>query len=60
MFLTSLTTLCGFIPLILETSEEAQFLIPMAVSLAFGILFATLITLIVIPVLLGIDQMPWR
>ena len=54
VFLTSLTTFCGLIPLILETSEEAQLLIPMAVSLAFGILFATLITLIVIPVLLGI------
>jgi multidrug efflux pump subunit AcrB len=52
VFLTSLTTFCGLIPLILETSEEAQLLIPIAVSLAFGILFATLITLIVIPVLL--------
>lgn len=54
VFLTSLTTFCGLIPLILETSEEAQFLIPTAVSLTFGALFATLIPLIVIPVLLRI------
>lgn len=47
--LTSLTTFFGLIPMIMETSVQAQFLIPMAISLAFGILFATLITLILIP-----------
>ena len=54
VMLTSITTFAGLIPLVLETSEQAQFLIPMAVSLAFGVLFATLITLIFIPVLLGL------
>jgi len=50
VILTSLTTFAGLTPLILETSTQAQFLIPMAISLGFGILFATMITLIVIPV----------
>ncbi|MCH7779611.1 MAG: efflux RND transporter permease subunit [Acidobacteria bacterium] len=47
--LTSLTTFVGLFPLLLEKSMQARFLIPMAVSLAFGVLFATLITLILIP-----------
>ena len=47
--LTSLTTFAGLMPLILEKSLQAQFLIPMAVSLGFGILFATIITLILVP-----------
>ena len=47
--LTSLTTAAGVTPLILESSIQAQFLIPMAVALASGILFATLITLILVP-----------
>ncbi|KIC10864.1 hypothetical protein RA19_08960 [Leisingera sp. ANG-M1] len=55
VMLTSVTTFAGLIPLVLETSEQAQFLIPMAVSLAFGVLFATLITLILIPVLLSLS-----
>ncbi|MFK7854656.1 MAG: efflux RND transporter permease subunit [Granulosicoccus sp.] len=50
VILTSLTTFFGLLPLIFETSTQAQFLIPMAVSLGFGILFATAITLILIPV----------
>lgn len=50
VFLTSLTTFIGLVPLLFETSTQAQFLIPMAVSLGFGIVFATLITLILIPV----------
>ncbi|WP_421864828.1 efflux RND transporter permease subunit [Motiliproteus sp.] len=50
VMLTSLTTFCGLTPLILEKSTQAQFLIPMAVSLGFGILFATLITLLIVPV----------
>lgn len=47
--LTSLTTFAGLCPMILERSLQAQFLIPMAVSLGFGVLFATLITLLFIP-----------
>jgi multidrug efflux pump subunit AcrB len=49
ILLTSLTTFVGLFPLLLEKSMQARFLIPMAVSLAFGVLFATLITLILIP-----------
>ncbi|VVS93912.1 efflux RND transporter permease subunit [Desulfoluna spongiiphila] len=49
ILLTSLTTFFGLVPMILETSVQAQFLIPMAISLGFGILFATLITLLLIP-----------
>ena len=49
ILLTSLTTFFGLTPMILETSVQAQFLIPMAISLAFGVLFATGITLIFIP-----------
>lgn len=50
ILLTSLTTFAGLMPLIFEKSTQAQFLIPMAVSLGFGILFATFITLILVPV----------
>jgi multidrug efflux pump subunit AcrB len=51
ILLTSLTTFFGLAPIILEKSMQAQFLIPMAISLGFGILFATGITLLLIPVL---------
>lgn len=47
--LTSATTFVGLAPLMLESSVQAQFLIPMAVSLAFGVLFATFVTLILVP-----------
>ena len=47
--LTSLTTFFGLIPIVLEPSLQARIVIPMAVSLAFGILFATVITLLLIP-----------
>jgi len=50
VLLTSLTTFFGLLPLLLERSSSAQFLVPMAISLGFGILFATAITLILIPV----------
>ena len=50
VILTSLTTFIGLMPLLFEQSTQAQFLIPMAVSLGFGILFATFITLILVPV----------
>jgi len=50
VMLTSLTTFIGLMPLLFEKSTQAQFLIPMAVSLGFGILFATFITLLLVPV----------
>jgi len=49
IFLTSATTFIGLTPLMLEGSMQAQFLIPMAISLAFGVVFATAITLLVVP-----------
>ena len=49
ILLTSLTTFVGLIPLILEKSVQAKFLIPMATSLAFGVLFATSISLLLVP-----------
>ena len=51
VMLTTLTTFVGLAPLILETSVQAQFLIPMAVSLAFGVVFATTITLLFVPII---------
>lgn len=50
VLLTSLTTFFGLLPLLFEQSTQAQFLIPMAISLAFGIVFATMITLILVPI----------
>ncbi len=49
ILLTSLTTFAGLTPLLLEKSLQAQFLIPMAVSLAFGVIFSTVITLVLVP-----------
>lgn len=49
ILLTSLTTFAGLMPMLLEDDMQAKFLIPMAVSLGFGILFATAITLILVP-----------
>jgi multidrug efflux pump subunit AcrB len=49
VLLTTLTTFGGLAPMIFETSRQARFLIPMAVSLGFGIVFATLITLVLVP-----------
>ena len=51
ILLTSLTTFFGLMPMIFETSVQAQFLIPMAISLGFGILFATGIILLLVPTL---------
>lgn len=51
IMLTSLTTFFGLIPIVLEQGAQAQFIIPMAVSLAFGIVFSTVVTLILIPCL---------
>lgn len=53
IFLTSATTIAGLAPLILERSFQAQFLVPMAISVAYGIAFATLLTLITLPILLS-------
>ena len=47
--LTSLTTFCGLLPMIFETSIQARFLIPMAISLGYGVLFATVIILGLVP-----------
>ncbi len=47
--LTSLTTFAGLSPLLLNQSVQAQFLVPMATSLAFGVIFATVVTLLVVP-----------
>ena len=52
--LTSLTTFFGLIPILFETSTQAQMITPMAISLAFGILFSTLITLVLVPALYNI------
>lgn len=49
ILLTSLTTFAGLLPVLFETSLQAQFLIPMAISLSFGVLFATAITLLLVP-----------
>lgn len=54
ILLTSLTTFAGLAPMLLETSIQSQFLKPMAVALAFGILFATMITLVLVPVIFRI------
>jgi multidrug efflux pump subunit AcrB len=56
MLLTSATTVVGLGPLIAETSLQAQFLIPMAVSLAFGVGFATVLVLIFTPALLSLHE----
>ncbi len=49
IILTSLTTFCALVPMLMETSTQAKVIIPMAVSLAFGIVFATVITLLLVP-----------
>ncbi len=49
ILLTTLTTFGGLLPMIFETSRQARFLIPLAISLGYGILFATLITLVLVP-----------
>ena len=51
ILLTSLTTFAGLTPLMLEKELQAQFLIPMAVSLAFGVMFATFVSLLLVPAL---------
>lgn len=63
ILLTSLTTFAGLTPLLLEKSVQAKFLVPMAISLGFGVMFATLITLILVPsayVILEDIKRAWR
>lgn len=54
VLLTSLTTIGGLLPLLFETSLQAQFLIPMATSIAFGLGFSTALVLLVIPALMSV------
>jgi len=56
IFLTSLTTIAGLAPLLLEESRQAQFLIPMAISISFGIAYATVLTLLVLPLFLSFSN----
>ncbi len=56
IFLTSLTTIAGLAPLMLEKSRSAQFLIPMAISISYGIAIATVLTLVMLPLLLSISN----
>lgn len=56
VLLTSLTTIAGLLPLLFETSLQAQFLIPMAVSISFGLAYATLLILFVIPALISLIE----
>ncbi len=53
IFLTTITTVAGLAPLMLETSRQAQFLIPMAISISYGIAFATILTLLMLPMILS-------
>lgn len=57
VLLTSLTTIAGLIPMLLERSFQAQILIPMATSLCFGLLFATFLVLILVPVFYDVYAM---
>ena len=52
--LTSLTTVGGLLPLLFETSRQAQFLIPMAITLVFGLAAATILVLVLVPALVGV------
>ena len=56
VLLTSLTTIGGLAPLLFETSLQAQFLIPMAATISFGLMFATVLVLLVIPALLSFHE----
>jgi len=56
VLLTSLTTIAGLTPLLFETSRQAQFLIPMATSIAFGLAFATILILLVVPAMLSVYE----
>ncbi len=54
LLITTLTTVGGMAPLLMETSFQAQFLIPVAISLSYGLAYATILVLFVVPALVGI------
>ena len=54
--MTSITTIAGLAPLLLEKSRQAQFLKPMAISIAYGIAFATILTLLMLPLFLAFSN----
>jgi multidrug efflux pump subunit AcrB len=56
VLLTSLTTILGLTPILFETSLQAQFLIPMATSISFGLMFSTFLVLLAVPALLSIYE----
>lgn len=56
IFLTTLTTIAGLAPLLLEGSRQAQFLKPMAVSISYGMAIATVLTLVMLPLLLSVSN----
>ena len=56
IFLTTITTIAGLSPLIFETSRQAQFLIPMAIAIAYGIGLATVLTLVMLPLMLKLSN----
>jgi multidrug efflux pump subunit AcrB len=56
IILTSLTTFFGLVPMIFETSMQARFLIPMAISLGFGVLFATVLMLVLVPAIYAVFE----
>ena len=56
IFLTTLTTIAGLAPLLLEKSRQAQFLKPMAISISYGLLIATFLTLLMLPLLLSLSN----
>jgi len=56
IFLTSLTTVAGLAPLLLEKSRQAQFLKPMAISISYGIIVATFLTLLMLPLMLSLSN----
>ena len=54
--MTSITTVAGLAPLLLEQSRQAQFLKPMAISISYGIIVATFLTLLMLPLLLSLSN----
>jgi len=60
ILLTSITTFVGLLPIMMQQSVQAQFLVPMAVSLGFGVMFATFVTLLLIPATCAASERLWR
>ncbi|MEL7478949.1 MAG: hypothetical protein AAGJ17_08685, partial [Pseudomonadota bacterium] len=53
IFINSFTTFLGLVPLLIESNPQSQFIVPMAVSLSFGVLLSSMITLVLIPLLVS-------